>query len=1085
MGISISGSNAISGLSGNDTDFDKVLTQLKQIESTQLNRLEAWKSDWNLRYEAFGKIIEQIQAASSMLSQLSDKNSFVTKSVQSSNSNVITAVANASAQDVQHTIKVNQMASNAIWANSGYVFESKDERINITGEDQFFNYIYAGKKYEFKVPANTSLDSFVSMINNSATNPGIKVSLIQTGKGYVFQVAGKDTGVKNDLVILNSKLVGMEATDSTKSTWQTNSVVDPDKEITNPTNFVFDIVLQGGSKKTVTIPGDTSLENIKIKLNSIGGIKAEYDADGNWTLKGVQSFSFRKESKDEYVPPKLAINCPNGLDIALNKTGGLAEGMGDDDILSFEMELDDGSTREVKIKASATKSQLFDALAMASPDGSGKATLEGALELSGVKSLAVTTAVPHSGRLTTTKTDPKGVLNRAGSTLEEATTKITFAKENLTQNLDVPQDGSSLVFTVVKKDGTAVNLDAIKVKPDMTNQELVDKIKEALADKSITANYTTPTDKDPYASLTLDDVKEFRLSGGSMNKKGWETKLESTVKIPAAGDASGNKLYGDSANKLLEKAPDLVYTITTNDGKIGTLTLNSGASMKQIMTALQDPSNTALWKWEKIDGKNADKTDKLVPDTPPSNTDWNVKFIDEAGNEYTDPAALNGKKVFLNMQNVQAATGPGIAGQVKTSSNWNIKQSANARFTVDNWPLEVETDSNKVSDVIEGVVFTIQGTNKENESVSLSVSTDITSVEKSIQNFLDAVNSVLMTVNELMKYDKNKEVTSNDPNDKGNDNYSSSGLTNQKGNLLTGNYGVQLFKSRFSSLLGSNPPGFKSVQSATDVLSGDILASLANMGIKVDTDTTSDTYGLLVMAPNSTIAELQNMDKENYSNMITNHLDAVVDFFCTSGTGSSTSTQFRYGSHVAGITKGGSYEVTYEVTDNGDIINVKVGGQPAKRDDTQPGNYFSVATGDPKGIAILIDDVSLGKHPEDGKEPMYVRIKQGLVQTANSFLKDELIYNDINISANSTPQQIADAVALKSKNGALMSLRANYKTVMEGIDAKIEREQRRLSTWESRQKKIFANLETLLKSYSDQQKQLESQLGQLGGSSSK
>ena len=82
MGISISGSNAISGLGGSDTNFDKVLEQLKEIESTNINRLEAWKSDWKLRYEAFTQIIEQIQAASSMLSQLSDKNSFVSKLVQ-------------------------------------------------------------------------------------------------------------------------------------------------------------------------------------------------------------------------------------------------------------------------------------------------------------------------------------------------------------------------------------------------------------------------------------------------------------------------------------------------------------------------------------------------------------------------------------------------------------------------------------------------------------------------------------------------------------------------------------------------------------------------------------------------------------------------------------------------------------------------------------------------------------------------------------------------------------------------------------------------------------------------------------------
>lgn len=74
MAISISGSNAISGLGGSDTNFDDTLAKLKKIESTQLNRLEAWKGDWKLRYEAFGTIIDQVQAASKMLGSLSDRN---------------------------------------------------------------------------------------------------------------------------------------------------------------------------------------------------------------------------------------------------------------------------------------------------------------------------------------------------------------------------------------------------------------------------------------------------------------------------------------------------------------------------------------------------------------------------------------------------------------------------------------------------------------------------------------------------------------------------------------------------------------------------------------------------------------------------------------------------------------------------------------------------------------------------------------------------------------------------------------------------------------------------------------------------
>ncbi|MDE5879454.1 MAG: flagellar filament capping protein FliD, partial [Desulfovibrio sp.] len=537
---------------------------------------------------------------------------------------------------------------------------------------------------------------------------------------------------------------------------------------------------------------------------------------------------------------------------------------------------------------------------------------------------------------------------------------------------------------------------------------------------------------------------------------------------------AGNLFYQPAEGGFqLEKTPDLVYTITTNSGVTGTLTLASGTSMKDVLAALKDPAN-AGWAWTDAAG---------APASAPA--DFGVKFTDGNGKEYLDasgnPLALDDIEgpVYLSFENAQAASGPGVTGQVSASSNWNIQRAANARYQVDNWPIEMESDSNRISDVIEGVVFTIQDVG----DARLAVSTDITSVEQSIQNFLDAVNSVLMTVNELMKYDETKEVTSNDPNDKGSGNYSPSGLTNQKGGILMGNYGVQLFKSRFSSVISSSPPGFKSRQSADDILSGDVLASLANLGIKTDTDQNSDTYGLLVMAPSSSIAELQAIDKENYNNMITNNLEAVVDFFCASGTGSSTSSDFRYGSHVEGITKGGSYEVQYTVDDAGNITKVTVGGVEAKRDESQAGYYYSVASGDARGLAILIDDLTPGEHPPAGGDPMYVRIKQGLVQTTQSFLKDELVFNDVNISVNATPKELEDAMALKSKNGALMSLRDNYMTVMKNIDVKIEREQRRLDMWEARQKAIFANLETLLNQYGEKQSSLDAQLKQLSGNS--
>lgn len=1039
MATSISGSNSIWGLSGNDTNFDEVLAQLKKIESTQLNRLEAWKDDWNLRYEAFGQLIEQVQAAGSMLSSLSNKNNFVTKNVATSNEHVVTAVANASAQDVQHTIKVNQMASNAIWANTGHVFSAKDESINTSGTAQKFKYNYAGKDYEVNIPAKTTLDSFASLINNATDNPGIKVSLIQTGSGYVYQVAGKDTGADNNLIIYNTNLVGMEAA-GTQSSWLTNNALDLDKSTTNPTSYIYDLVLNDGTKKSVTVSGDLTAEELAEKLSNAAGtgvIDAKVDpATGDLTITGVKSYSRRKSTDAAYTEAGTRVSVGDKLNdylIAKDST----------ESLSFTVTLNDGNTREFTISGGATRKEFLIQLAQATQNGGsvdiGLDDVTGwGVNLIGVASIAQTGGTDVSAAYTPSAVAAKGVQpDDQNAQLTTINTTLSVDAAKLGAKLSDADPAKDLRYTIVMKDGSARYVD---IKSDKSNEDLLKAVAAGLG-----LSYT-----DGSGTLALDDVQSFSLTTGTGGMAAVKVKTEASMQV-----AKNDAFYTDpiSGTSYLEKAPDLVYTITQNDGTKLTLTLPSGSRMRDVVSGLQS-------------GPLTDADGNVVPGLGADN----VKLVDAEGNDWVEGTSEGQPHLWI--KDIQGASGPGVKGQVATSDNWNIKRAANARYNVDNWPMEMESATNSVSDVIEGVVFTIQDVGE----ARLSVSTDIASVEQSIQNFLDAVNSVLLTVRELTAYDEDKEVTSNDPNDIEKDNYSPSGLTNQKGGLLTGNYGVQLFKTRFSSLLSSSPPGFQNRQSATDILSGDVLANLANLGIKTNSDESSEMYGLLEIAPQSSIAALQSMDQENYENMINNNLEAVVDFFCTSGTGSSTTTDFRYGSHVEGITKAGVYDVNYTVNSSGEIEKVYVGGVEATRDTSMPGYYYSVGSGDARGLSITIDDLTPGEHTGG-----QVRIKEGLVQTLNSFFKSEMTYTEVNISATDTESQIADKIALKSQNGALMVLRENYMSIMNNIDAKITREERRLETWEARQKQIFQNLETLLKQYSEQQKTLESQLKQLSG----
>ena len=198
MANSIAGSIYYSGLSGSGTDWTQTLEQLKQIESIQLNRLQAWQDDWNLRYQAFGKIIEAAQSTKSQIAGLKNRNNFVSKLVTSSDDGVVTGTANSNAQNMQHTINVKQVASNSVWANK-HVFSSKNDIINKTDQAVDFKFTYGGKTVSIAVPPNTTLDSFVSLVNNSKDNPGITVSTVKTSGGYLFQVAGKDTGEVNKI----------------------------------------------------------------------------------------------------------------------------------------------------------------------------------------------------------------------------------------------------------------------------------------------------------------------------------------------------------------------------------------------------------------------------------------------------------------------------------------------------------------------------------------------------------------------------------------------------------------------------------------------------------------------------------------------------------------------------------------------------------------------------------------------------------------------------------------------------------------------------------------------------------------------
>lgn len=1053
MATSISGSIYFSGLDGTGNDWAETLEQLKQIESMNLTRLEAWKSDWNLRYQGFTKIIDAVSTARTELSSLKNRNSFVSKVVSSTKEECVTGTATADAVDAQHTINVKQVANNAVWANTGHKFTNKTDIINTTDHDIAFKYTFAGKDYSINVPPKTTLDSFINLVNNNKDNPGIKASLIQTSGGYYFQIAGKETGESNSLVIESNELLGFDDS-GINSIWESNDGISGDATFTDPSSIAYDFVLRDGKTVTITMDGDSTLQEFVDQVNGrIGSGTATLEANGDLSFKNVQAVIRRDASNtdkdNQYKAAYVRVEAGDYNEI----NNGYMIGENDKSTITFTIKMKDGSTREITMSGDDKKKDFITKIAAATGNSANMVLDDDGnyyLKLNGVESVTPSVSGGSSSSLPAEFkfTHEAEKLPTGDSLYKQLTTKgenykltISFDDSKLSKAISDSDPDLEKEYMIVKENGDA---ETFTLKGNATYQNLLDELKK----------YGFTEDASDPNKLVGNGIMSVTLIAGADPGSGYTKELTCENKIafstmtsatPPTDPSGSGQNYGQTT---LETPPQLEYTYKGNDGSEESFTLASGSGLKDVVTQLSNKGVDVELVTTDADGK----------ETVISGADV------ASGTATLDPST----KYTLRVKN-GVLSGPGVEGQVVQSDNWSIQKASNAIYTVDNWPMDLESDSNTVSGVIEGLTFTLNDVGQ----AKLSVATDVNSVQESIQTFIDTVNEVLATVIAFTKYDENAETTTNDPDNKTDSNYSMSLLTSQKGGILQGNYGVQMFDSRFTSVLTDKPAGYRLLTDSDDPLSGDIVSSLSSLGIKVCSDETSENYGLLMIGAPSAISGMTTMDQENYTSMLSEHLDEVIDFFCGPSTpGSSDTSNFRYASSLDGITKAGTYEVSYTVDKDGNITDVFIGGERATNDSTMGSNYFSVASGDAKGTAIYIDNLEPGTHTGN------LSIKTGLLDTVDQFMQDELTYVDTGDSIND------DSIALKSQNGGLMILQANYLDIMDSIDAKIEREQDRLETWEQHQKDKFARLQTLLSEYAKTQSQLESQLTQLSGSSS-
>ncbi|WP_051257672.1 flagellar filament capping protein FliD [Desulfovibrio cuneatus] len=470
------------------------------------------------------------------------------------------------------------------------------------------------------------------------------------------------------------------------------------------------------------------------------------------------------------------------------------------------------------------------------------------------------------------------------------------------------------------------------------------------------------------------------------------------------------------------------------------------------------PSNTYTFKFDK-DGDGVEEEHSFSLGADHTLNDIRDKINGIAGQDIasvsktgTDYKLEVGTATYNNSFSI-SGTGSleKLAYTPPTADGWLVQHAQNAKVRINGWPAEpewLETASNTISDVVEGMTFNLVG-----EGTSLvSVKVDSAAITDNVKKFVDAVNKVRTLIKDLTKVDSQKDTI--DPS------FAESQSEMQKGSILTGNYGIQLLSSKLKQAVASSGAGFVMAQEVNGVLEGDIFSSLSQIGITTNSKEGDPNFGLL---------EIKEWEDDKggltFSQALAKDPMAIAELFSARSQGISHSPALGFNSHVASITKPGIYTVSYELDANGKVkagTTPTINGKPAiiYYDDTGRPKQFGLSrdigeVNDADGLFVDVYDLNEGAHTGQ------VAIRDGKVNELINMMDGE-------------------EGLLSREKGILGILEKNYQQIADNIEEKIVKEDERLKNWEVTTRLRFARLEEVLSKYNSLQASLKSQLAQLG-----
>lgn len=214
------------------------------------------------------------------------------------------------------------------------------------------------------------------------------------------------------------------------------------------------------------------------------------------------------------------------------------------------------------------------------------------------------------------------------------------------------------------------------------------------------------------------------------------TQLATSQKLASAAYSSATDIIGTG------KLTISFGTYTAADG--GTpASFTANSSKSDIEIDITSSNNTLAGIRDAINAKNASVTASIVNDGSGNRLVITSK----------DTGEVNGLKISVADDDGNHTDSSGLSALAydplaTSNSMTQLVAAKNALLTVDG--LNISKSSNTVSDVIQGVTLTLKGVTST--ANALSVDTDTTTIQNSVQSFVDAYNSLNTSMRNLTKF---------------------------------------------------------------------------------------------------------------------------------------------------------------------------------------------------------------------------------------------------------------------------------------------------------------------------------------------